>query len=203
MEDGRVLRGHLGVADPAAGGHQVDLAGSDHRVVVPGVVVGDVAREQPAHRLETGVRMRRHIHAPGGRDVVGAEVVDKAPGPDEGPLALRQRPLDGHRPRAAERDVAGGDDLDRRASGLGPVGSASRLALDLPGIELDVAHRAPSARATTACPAYLAAMTRPYRRDGVPGPPPLSWWAGDPVCRRVARYRRAPPPPACPGCRRD
>ena len=57
--------GDLGVADPAAGGHQVDLAGTHHRVVAGAVAVLDLAGEQPAHRLQPGVRVRRDAHATG------------------------------------------------------------------------------------------------------------------------------------------
>ena len=44
-------------------GHQVDLAGPDQRMGTQGVAVLDLAGEQPGHRLQPGVRMRRHVHA--------------------------------------------------------------------------------------------------------------------------------------------
>ena len=52
-------RRDLGVADAAAGGHQVDLAGPHHRVVAGAVAVLDLAGEEPAHGLQPGVRVRR------------------------------------------------------------------------------------------------------------------------------------------------
>ena len=79
-------RGDLGVADAAAGCHQVDLAGAHHRVVAGAVAVLDLAGEEPAHRLQAGVRVRRHAHAAGVGDVVGAVVVEEAPGADQGAL---------------------------------------------------------------------------------------------------------------------
>ena len=94
-------RRHLGVADPAAGGHQVDLAGADHRVVAGAVAVLDLAGEEPAHRLQPGVRVRGDRHAAGVGDLVGAVVVDEAPRADQRPVALRQRAAYGHRPRPA------------------------------------------------------------------------------------------------------
>ena len=82
-------RRDLGVADAVAGGHQVELAGPDHRVVAGAVAVLDLAGEQPAHRLQPGVRVRRDAHAAGVGDVVGAVVVEEAPGADQRALPLR------------------------------------------------------------------------------------------------------------------
>ncbi len=89
-------------AMPCPRGHQVDLTGPDHRVVAHRVPMLDLAGEQPAYGLQAGVRMRWHIHSAGARHVVGSVVVDEAPRADEGPRALRERPVDGHRPRPPE-----------------------------------------------------------------------------------------------------
>ena len=100
-------RGDLRVADAATGGHQVDLARADQGVVAGGVPVLDLPGEQPAHRLQPGVRVRRDLHAAGVGDPVGTVVVDEAPRADQRALALRQRAAHGHRPRSAERDLPG------------------------------------------------------------------------------------------------
>src|SRR5699024_5814880 len=155
VEHRGVLRGDVGVADAGTGGHEVDLPGTHDSVVVTGVVVGHVSLEQPADGLQTGVRVRGDVHTAGGRDVVGTVVVDEAPGADERAPALRQGPLDGHRPGPAERYVAGGDDLHGGAAGLGPVWGAAGLTLDLRRVDLDVAHRLtsfiPASASATAC----------------------------------------------------
>ena len=115
MEDVSLLGGDLGVAGAGTGGHEVDLAGADDSVDVLGVIVPDLAGEQPGDGLEPGVRVRRDVHPAGGGDVVGTVVVAEAPGPDETAAALRQGAVHGHRAGPAERDIAGGDDLDRHS----------------------------------------------------------------------------------------
>ncbi len=54
--------------------------------------------EQPTHRLQAGVRMRRDVHPRGYRAVV----VDEAPGPDQRALPLRQGALHADRPGPAQ-----------------------------------------------------------------------------------------------------
>ena len=104
--------GVLAVADAAPGRHQVELAGPDRRVVPGGVPVLDLAGEQPAHRLQPGVRVRRDDHALAGPvDLVGTVVVQEAPGTDQGALPLRERTSHGHRAEPAERHVTRGQDL--------------------------------------------------------------------------------------------
>ena len=100
------MGGHLGVADPAAGGHQVDLAGAHDRPVAGAVAVLDLAGEQPADRLQTGVRVGGHDHAARLGDVVRAVVVEEAPGADHGAATARQRAPYVHRAQAAERHLA-------------------------------------------------------------------------------------------------
>ncbi len=106
VQRGRAAGGHLGVADPAAGGHQVDLAGAHDRPVAGAVTVLDLAGEQPADRLQPGVRVGGHDHAARVGDVVGAVVVEEAPGADHGAAAARQRAPYVHRAEAAERHLA-------------------------------------------------------------------------------------------------
>ena len=63
--------------------------------------------EQPADRLQPGVRMRRHVHAGAAADVVRPVVVGEAPRPDQRPLPLRQGAPHPDRPRTAQRHVRG------------------------------------------------------------------------------------------------
>ena len=104
--------GKFRVADAASGGHQVDLAGPHGRVEAGRVPVFDLPGKEPADRLQSGVRVPWHVHAPGLADPVRAVVVQEAPGADEAPLALRQGPSDVHGPRPAQRDLAGNQDFD-------------------------------------------------------------------------------------------
>ena len=54
--------------------------GAEHHVAAERVAVAHQAVEQPAHGLQAGVRVRRHLHARVAADVVGPVVVDEAPG---------------------------------------------------------------------------------------------------------------------------
>jgi hypothetical protein len=107
MQDGRARTGHLGVADACARGHQVEFTRPDDGAHARAVAVLDLAAEQPADRLQPGVRMRRHVHARPGSDVVRTVVVDEAPRSDERALALWQGPAHPDRPRTTQRDLAG------------------------------------------------------------------------------------------------
>ena len=98
--------GVLGVRDAAAGGHEVDLAGPHEGVRAGGVAVLDLAGEEPRHGLQAGVRVARHDHAAGQRDVGRTVVVDEAPRADERALALGQAAPHEHGPRTAERHLA-------------------------------------------------------------------------------------------------
>ena len=104
---GRDLR----VAHAPAAGHQVELAGADQRLVAGRVTVLDLTGEQPAHRLQAGVRVGRHDHAAGVVDLVGPVVVGEAPRAHERTTTLRQGTAHGHRPQPAERDLARGEYL--------------------------------------------------------------------------------------------
>jgi len=114
------------MADAVAAGHQVQLAGPDDRVRAHAVAVLDRAGEQPAHGLQPGVRMRRHVHAV--RDLVRPVVVGEAPRADQRPGALRQRPVHGHGPRppngtsrAPSTSTAGVDPPDAQVNSTGLV----------------------------------------------------------------------------------
>ena len=91
------------MADAAPGRHQVELAGPHDRVVPGGVAVLDLAGEQPADRLQPGVRVRRHDHPARGVDLVGTVVVHEAPGSDQRALPLRESTPHRHRTQAAQR----------------------------------------------------------------------------------------------------
>ena len=58
VQQGGVRRADLGVRDPVPAGHEVELAGADHRVGAEAVAVLDLAGEQPADRREPRVRVR-------------------------------------------------------------------------------------------------------------------------------------------------
>lgn len=66
-----------------------------------------LALVQPAHRLQAHVRMRWHLHAGLVGDVVGAVVVDEAPGADHAPAQVGQQSAD--LGGLAELDVAGAE----------------------------------------------------------------------------------------------
>jgi hypothetical protein len=149
VQHGGAGRAHLGVGDSPAGGHQVQLARPDQGVVSRAVAVLDLAGEQPAHRLQLGVRVRRYGHAAGPRDRIGPVVIDEAPAADQRTLPLRQRAPDVHGARTAQRDLARQQDLDGRP-GRGPAGRGFRGYFLGPGIEVAHARRRP-----TWCPATL------------------------------------------------
>ena len=131
VQGGGARRRDLGVADPASGRHQVDLAGP-HQGVVARRCRG--ARSRPVNSQLTVCRPVCGCGAtdipPVVVDLVGAVVVDEAPGPDQRALPLRQGAAHPHRPRPAERHVArrhaprrrrvagGADDLAGSRSGL-------------------------------------------------------------------------------------
>ena len=109
---GGVGRGDLGVADPAAGGHQVELAGTHGGQAADGVAVLELATEEPAGGLQARVRVGREHHPARPVDLVGTVVVDEAPGPDQRSVALRERASYAHRPGTSQRDVTRSKHLD-------------------------------------------------------------------------------------------
>jgi hypothetical protein len=102
--------------------------------------VFDLPAEQPAHRLQAGVRMRGDVHTARRGDVIRTVVVREAPGSDQRPGPLRQRPPYAHRTRAAQGHLPRRQHIDQGRSGLPPVvdqGSAPQLR----GFGFDIAHR--------------------------------------------------------------
>ena len=71
-------------------------------------------------------------------DLGRAVVVGEAPGADQRPGPLGERPPDPHRPRAAQGHLARGEDLDGRAVGIGGRGPVATG--ELGGGGLGVAH---------------------------------------------------------------
>ena len=71
----------LGVHDAVTGGHEVDLAGPEGLLAPEAVTMDELAVEHPGDRVQTGVRVRSHLHGAGG-GVERAGVVDEAPGTD-------------------------------------------------------------------------------------------------------------------------
>ena len=118
--------------------HQVELARAHHGVRARGIAVLDLTGEQPAHGLQSGVRMRRHHHPAGCGHVVRPVVVDEAPRADQRPGPLRQRATHRHRARTAERHHARFEDVDARIQHCGC--DRRRLADQLRRILLQVAH---------------------------------------------------------------
>jgi hypothetical protein len=108
-------RGLLGVGDPVPGRHQRELPGAEPDVAAEGVAVVDLALEQPRHRLQPGVRMRRDLHAGPGGDVVGAVVVDERPRTHHPPSQGGQQPA--HPGALAEQHLLAGQQVERRAGG--------------------------------------------------------------------------------------
>ena len=70
-------------------------------------------------------------HAAAVGDLVGAVVVDEAPGADQRPLALRQRAAYAHRPRPAERDLARRHDLDAASPARSRQSSSAAVVLEV------------------------------------------------------------------------
>ena len=101
---------HLGVADAGPGRHQVQFTRTHHRVHAGGVAVLDQAAEQPADRLQTGVRMGRHVHAGAATLIVRTVVVGETPRPDQRPFPLGQGPAHPDGARPAQWHVTGMQD---------------------------------------------------------------------------------------------
>ena len=92
-----------------------------------------VPGQQPGHRLQADVRMRRNLHARHPVDRLRPVVIDEAPRPDAAPHSQRQQPAHGH---AAYLRLARGRELSSA--------SQRRLLRDL-HVRLDSAHsRLPS-----------------------------------------------------------
>ena len=137
----RGVGGDLRVLNPPTGGHQVQLARVHRGMHSGAVAVLNSAGEQPADSLEPGMWVRRHAHSPRDGHVVGAVVIEKAPGSDHAPVALRERAAHQHRPRSAQGHIAGGEDLDRRVSlRQGLVSPSERLADQFLWLGLKIAH---------------------------------------------------------------
>ncbi len=124
--DRRLLR----VGDSPAGRHQVELTRSDHLLAAEAVPVQHVAGQQPGHRLQPDMRVRRHHHSGDAVDRHRPVMVDEAPGAHAPPQAERQQSPYG--------DIAYGRD-----SGLGkfkPI--LLKVSLARIKVLIDCAHRA-------------------------------------------------------------
>src|SRR3954447_8454462 len=94
------------MTDARARRHEIQLTGPHRRMHTGTVAVFHFTAEQPTDGLQSGVRMRRHIHAWAATRVVRTVVVGEAPRADQRPLPLRQRAAYRDRPRPAERHLA-------------------------------------------------------------------------------------------------
>lgn len=99
------------VADAPPRGHEIQFSRTHDGVISGTVGMLNLAREEPADGRQPGVRMGRHRHACREADVVGTVVVNEAPGADQRPAALWQRPPHRHGAWAAQRHVPGSEDL--------------------------------------------------------------------------------------------
>jgi hypothetical protein len=70
----------FGVSDPAAGRHEIHLAGRNHLLVAQTVAVDHRALDHPGKGLEPDVRVRADMQAAGGGDVYRAGMIKEAPG---------------------------------------------------------------------------------------------------------------------------
>ena len=122
----------LGVDDPRARGHQVQLAGTDDLLIAEAVSVHELTRDQPCHRLEPDVGVRTDGEA---LTVCGerADVVEETPGADRAPGAPGQQ--------ASDRDTGelGAPCGDQFGDGPYPVLGVCRLDLHL--VVQSAAHR--------------------------------------------------------------
>jgi hypothetical protein len=87
----RPLRARWGVfrvRDAVPGRHQVELSRADQLLVAECVLMQHVARDQPADRLQTGVRVRGDAHPGTSGDVAGSVVIGETPRPDEAALLV-------------------------------------------------------------------------------------------------------------------
>ncbi|MFK4541585.1 hypothetical protein RKD29_001181 [Streptomyces tendae] len=128
------------MGDAVSAGHEVHLAGPDQCMAAEGVAMFDLSAEQPAHRLQTGVRMRGQVHATRRGDIVRTVVIGEAPGADERALPLGQRPPHAHGAWTAEGDLSSRQDIDPGGPGR-PLAFGELSAAQSRGIGFRVAHR--------------------------------------------------------------
>ena len=86
---GRVL---LGMRDPVARRHEVQLAGPDELLGAQAVEVQQLPRQQPRHGLEAHVGMRPDAEGQARLHRDGADMIEEAPGPDGAARSLGQDP---------------------------------------------------------------------------------------------------------------
>ena len=78
----RTPRVLFGMGDPVAGGHQVELSGTDQLLRPEAVEVEHLALDQPRHRLQAHVRVRAYAERAGRVRGDRAHVVGETPGAD-------------------------------------------------------------------------------------------------------------------------
>jgi hypothetical protein len=87
-------RGLLRVGDAPAGGHEVELSGSDQLLRPEAVAVQQLARHQPGDGVQPQVRVGADVDPSALGDRSGPEVVGEAPGADGASPVLGQCPAD-------------------------------------------------------------------------------------------------------------
>ncbi len=81
--------------DAAAGGHQIDLSGTNDLFKAEAVAVHHLAFDQPGEGLQADMRMRPDVQ-PLARTVIrGAGMIEKTPGTDHAPLTVGHGAADG------------------------------------------------------------------------------------------------------------
>lgn len=93
------------MAYASAGRHQIELARPDQRVDSGAIAVLDLTLEKPTDGLQSGMWMRRHIHAPPVSDIVRSIVVRETPRADQRSRSLRQRALHADRTRTSQGNI--------------------------------------------------------------------------------------------------
>src|SRR5215217_5493654 len=138
MQDRRVIEWTLlRMRNRMTGGHQIQLAWYHQLVTAHTVPVQHLPRDQPADRLQSGVRVRRNLHPRRAADVIRAIEVDETPGADHAALTVGQRAGHRHRPRATQRDGATKVQLPHRLNG----DRRPAATLCLPRVPIEVTHR--------------------------------------------------------------
>lgn len=102
----------LGVADRVARGHEAQFSGAYRLEAAQAVAVQDLAVVEPADRLQSHVRVGRHLHAGLVGDVVGAVVIDEGPRADHAAPEVGQQPA--YFRGLAELDVSGAEEFAHR-----------------------------------------------------------------------------------------
>ena len=121
----------LGVGDARAARHEVERAAAHEHVAADRVAVAHFADQGPGHGLQPDVRVRLDAHL----RLLRAETVEKAPGADQGQVALGKSAVHFHRPHPAERHLARLEQHSARPAIAAPRWGAESLRRHRAGVE--------------------------------------------------------------------